>query len=86
MSFGPTVYLPIAEMGISLFAVAGVGLSVGWLSGMLGIGGGFVVTPLLTFLGATASYLVLLWRMATAVKDFARFLATEPEAEPLDVA
>lgn len=45
------IYLPIAGVSANFLAVAGVGLSVGLLSGMLGIGGGFLITPLLIFLG-----------------------------------
>ena len=46
-----TIYLPIAGMAINLFLVTGVGFAVGFLSGMLGVGGGFLITPLLVMLG-----------------------------------
>jgi hypothetical protein len=45
------IYLPIAGMPIDVFVVIGVGLAVGFLSGMLGVGGGFLITPLLVVLG-----------------------------------
>ena len=45
------IYLPIAEMPLDLFLLLGMGTAVGVLSGMFGIGGGFIVTPLLMFLG-----------------------------------
>jgi uncharacterized membrane protein YfcA len=45
------VYLPIADMPVNIFLIFGMGLAVGFLSGMLGIGGGFLLTPLLIFLG-----------------------------------
>lgn len=45
------LYLPIAQMSLDLVMLTGIGLSVGILSGMFGIGGGFVMTPLLIFLG-----------------------------------
>lgn len=46
-----SLYLPIAETSVNLMVLLSLGLSVGFLSGMLGIGGGFVITPFLTFLG-----------------------------------
>ncbi len=45
------IYLPIAEMSVNLFVVLGMGGAVGYLSGLFGIGGGFVMTPLLMFIG-----------------------------------
>jgi len=45
------IYLPVAGMAIDALMLLGMGLSVGVLSGMFGIGGGFVITPLLIFLG-----------------------------------
>lgn len=45
------IYLPIAQMSLDLVTLTAIGLSVGILSGMFGIGGGFVMTPLLIFLG-----------------------------------
>lgn len=45
------VYLPIAQISIDAFVLLGLGLAVGFLSGMFGIGGGFLITPMLIFLG-----------------------------------
>jgi uncharacterized protein len=45
------VYLPIAEMSVNVFTFVGLGAVVGFLSGMFGVGGGFLMTPLLIFLG-----------------------------------
>ncbi|UMA63926.1 sulfite exporter TauE/SafE family protein [Roseivivax marinus] len=45
------LYLPIAEVSVSLFLLLGLGVMVGILSGMFGVGGGFLITPLLFFLG-----------------------------------
>ncbi len=45
------VYLPIAEMSVNLAVMLGLGTIVGFLSGMFGVGGGFVMTPLLIFFG-----------------------------------
>jgi hypothetical protein len=46
-----TVYLPIAEISVNLFLILGMGGAVGMLSGMFGVGGGFLMTPLLIFIG-----------------------------------
>ena len=45
------IYLPIAELPVNIFLVLGMGLAVGFISGMFGIGGGFLMTPLLIFIG-----------------------------------
>ena len=45
------IYLPIAEISTNVFLLLGLGGAVGFLSGMFGIGGGFLMTPLLIFLG-----------------------------------
>ena len=46
-----TIYLPIAEMNINIFLIVFIGMLVGGLSGLFGVGGGFLMTPLLIFLG-----------------------------------
>ena len=45
------VYLPIAEVSVNIFLIIGLGALVGVLSGMFGVGGGFLMTPLLFFIG-----------------------------------
>lgn len=45
------IYLPIAEMPVSILLILGMGAVVGFVSGLFGIGGGFLMTPLLIFLG-----------------------------------
>ncbi|MDD7911125.1 MULTISPECIES: sulfite exporter TauE/SafE family protein [Pseudovibrio] len=45
------IYLPIAEIPINMFMIFGMGGAVGFLSGLFGIGGGFLLTPLLIFSG-----------------------------------
>ena len=45
------LYLPIAEMSVNALVLLGLGGIVGLLSGMFGVGGGFLITPLLFFLG-----------------------------------
>lgn len=45
------LYLPIAEVSLDVFILIGLGAAIGFLSGLFGVGGGFLVTPLLIFLG-----------------------------------
>jgi uncharacterized membrane protein YfcA len=51
-------YLPIAEMSANIFVFLGMGAAVGFLSGMFGVGGGFLMTPLLIFSGIPAAVAV----------------------------
>lgn len=45
------IYLPIAEVSVNALVLLGLGGIVGFLSGMFGVGGGFLITPLLFFIG-----------------------------------
>lgn len=45
------IYLPIAELSVNAFLLLGMGAGVGFLSGLFGVGGGFLMTPLLIFVG-----------------------------------
>jgi uncharacterized protein len=45
------IYLPIAELSVNIFLLLGIGGGVGFLSGLFGVGGGFLLTPLLIFIG-----------------------------------
>jgi uncharacterized membrane protein YfcA len=45
------IYLPIAELSVNVFLLFGMGAAVGFLSGLFGVGGGFLMTPLLIFAG-----------------------------------
>ena len=45
------IYLPIAEVSVDAFVLIGLGGGVGFLSGIFGVGGGFLMTPLLIFIG-----------------------------------
>jgi uncharacterized membrane protein YfcA len=45
------IYLPIAELPVNVLLILFMGLAVGFISGMFGIGGGFLMTPLLIFVG-----------------------------------
>lgn len=53
-----TLYLPIAEMSVSVIVFLALGMSVGFLSGLFGVGGGFLLMPLLTFLGVPSAVAV----------------------------
>ncbi|UXN06614.1 sulfite exporter TauE/SafE family protein [Bartonella sp. HY761] len=44
-----SIYLPIAEMSLNMLVLIGMGAIVGFLSGLFGVGGGFLITPLLIF-------------------------------------
>ena len=45
------IYLPIAELSVDVLLLLGLGAAVGVLSGLFGVGGGFLMTPLLIFIG-----------------------------------
>jgi uncharacterized membrane protein YfcA len=45
------IYLPIAEMSVPAESLAILGVAVGFLSGLFGVGGGFLATPFLLFMG-----------------------------------
>lgn len=53
------VYLPIAEMAVSPWLMIGLGLIVGCLSGIFGVGGGFLMTPMLMLIGIPAPIAVV---------------------------
>lgn len=52
------VYLPIAQIAVNWVVLLGLGVAVGFLSGMLGVSGGFITTPLLIFYGIPAGVAV----------------------------
>lgn len=52
------IYLPIAELPVNMFMILGMGAAVGFLSGLFGIGGGFLLTPLLIFTGISPAVAV----------------------------
>ncbi len=52
------IYLPIAEMSVDIFLLLGMGAGVGFLSGLFGVGGGFLMTPLLIFIGISPAVAV----------------------------
>ncbi|MEK6746909.1 MAG: sulfite exporter TauE/SafE family protein [Pseudomonadota bacterium] len=49
------IYLPIAEISVNIFVILGLGGLTGILSGLFGVGGGFLMTPLLIFIGVPPS-------------------------------
>ena len=52
------LYLPIAELPVNVLIFLGMGAAVGFLSGMFGVGGGFLMTPLLIFSGIPSAVAV----------------------------
>jgi len=48
------IYLPVAEVSLDIFILLGLGAGVGFLSGVFGVGGGFLLTPLLILIGVPA--------------------------------
>jgi uncharacterized protein len=52
------IYLPIAEMPVNVFLMLALGGAVGFLSGMFGVGGGFLMTPMLIFAGVPSAVAV----------------------------
>ena len=52
------IYLPIAEMSVNVFLLIGLGAFFGFLSGVFGVGGGFLMTPLLIFIGVSPAVAV----------------------------
>ena len=49
LGFALGIYLPIAEISVNVFVLFFMGAAVGFLSGIFGVGGGFLITPLLIF-------------------------------------
>ena len=52
------LYMPIAEMSVNVLLIFAVGAGVGFLSGLFGVGGGFLMTPLLFFIGIPSAVAV----------------------------
>jgi uncharacterized membrane protein YfcA len=69
------IYLPIAEMSVNAFLLLGLGGIVGVLSGMFGVGGGFLMTPLLFFIGIPPAVAVGTEANQIVGSSFSGFLA-----------
>jgi uncharacterized membrane protein YfcA len=52
------IYLPVAELPVNVLLILFMGIAVGFISGMFGIGGGFLMTPLLIFIGISPAVAV----------------------------
>ena len=69
------IYLPIADIPVNVFLVLAMGLSVGFISGMFGVGGGFLMTPLLIFIGVQPAVAVASVTTHVAASSFSGALA-----------
>lgn len=69
------IYLPIADVPVNIFLILGLGLAVGFLAGMFGIGGGFLMTPLLIFIGISPAVVVASVSPQIAASLFTGFLS-----------
>ncbi len=69
------VYLPIAEVSVNAFLLLGLGGLVGILSGMFGVGGGFLMTPLLFFIGIPPAVAVATEAAQIVASSFSGVLA-----------
>ena len=69
------IYLPIAEVSVDAILLLGIGAMVGILSGMFGVGGGFILTPLLFFIGIPPAVAVASAANQIAGSSFSALLA-----------
>ncbi|MFS4436835.1 sulfite exporter TauE/SafE family protein [Paracoccaceae bacterium GXU_MW_L88] len=69
------IYLPIAEISVDLFVILGLGAVVGVMSGMFGVGGGFILTPLLFFIGVPPAVAVASQTNQVVANSFSGVLA-----------
>ena len=69
------IYLPIADLPVNIFLILGMGIAIGFLSGMFGIGGGFLLTPLLIFVGIAPAVAVATVSSHIAASSFSGVLA-----------
>ncbi|HEX2655504.1 MAG TPA: sulfite exporter TauE/SafE family protein [Xanthobacteraceae bacterium] len=68
------IYLPIADLPVNIFLVFFMGAAVGFVSGMFGIGGGFLMTPLLIFIGISPAVAVASMASHIAASSFSGVL------------
>jgi uncharacterized membrane protein YfcA len=69
------IYLPIAELPVNVLVILFMGLAVGFISGMFGIGGGFLMTPLLIFVGISPAVAVASVASHIAASSFSGAIA-----------
>src|SRR6187549_3343225 len=69
------IYLPIADLPVNVLTILAMGLTVGFISGMFGIGGGFLMTPLLIFVGVTPAVAVATVASHVAASSFSGALS-----------
>ena len=69
------IYLPIAEVSVNAFLLLGIGGLVGILSGLFGVGGGFLITPLLFFIGIPPAVAVATSTNQIVASSFSALLA-----------
>jgi len=68
------IHLPIANLPVDMFLILGMGLAVGFISGLFGIGGGFLLTPLLIFIGISPAVVVASVAPQIAAASFTGFM------------
>jgi hypothetical protein len=78
------LYLPIAEMAVSPLLMIGIGVLVGVISGLFGIGGGFILTPLLMLSGVPAPIAVVAGANVSAAASMSSFMV-QMERKALDL-
>jgi uncharacterized protein len=69
------IFLPIADLPVNVFTILAMGLAVGFISGMFGIGGGFLMTPLLIFTGISPAVAVATVASHVAASSFSGALS-----------
>ena len=69
------IYLPIADLPVNVFLLFAMGIAVGFVSGMFGIGGGFLMTPLLIFIGIQPAVAVASVTANVAASSFSGAIA-----------
>ncbi len=69
------IYLPIAEVSVNAYVLLGLGGLIGVLSGMFGVGGGFLITPLLFFIGVPPAVAVATGANQIVATSFSAVLA-----------
>ena len=70
-----SIYLPIAEMNVNILLIILLGIMVGGLTGLFGVGGGFLMIPLLIFLGIPPAIAVGTEAPHVLASSFSGFLA-----------